>query len=150
MKPPKVFRANVAIEIRDAVSGALLQRQEAHNLVVDLGLNKTADLLGGSRNIEPTHISLGLGTNAPASTDTGLVTEAFRNVITKRVKGNKTIAFQLFVSQAQGNGFTYQEAGLLNRVNQTDTLYARVVFSPIIKTASVTITFTWNVALSAA
>lgn len=141
---------NVLIEIRDTKTERLIETISDHNLVVNGGLNLLRDLLGGVRNAEPNFIALGENNTSPQPTNVTLGSEKYRAAITRRVQGSQSINFQLFVPQLSGNGFTYEEAGLFNVRNGVSTLFARIVFTPVVKSAAVTISLSWSVTLSAA
>lgn len=138
-------------EIRDAKTGDLLETRVRKNLVVDSGLNLLRDMLGDDRNKAPNYFYLGTNATAAQASDTvSTITSPFTKVFTARVQGNKAITFQTFVTADEANGMTWKEAGLVNTYDGTDTLFARVAITPIVKTAAVTVTFSWSITLSAA
>lgn len=140
--------ANVYIQVLDAKSKRLIKAIKGHNLVVLNGRNLTRDLLGGDFNRDPNIIAVGTDNTAVTDGDTALGTEVFRNLITARIQGSSKITYQLFISDTQANGNTLVEAGLINERNGADTLFARIVFAPIVKTGAVTVTITWEVNLT--
>ncbi len=140
---------NAMVEVRHGDDGPVIARQLRHNLVVNEGLNMLRDMLGGFVNEEPTDIALGTDNSATVPTTTSLFAEVFRNQITRRLEGAQKLTFQLFVSTTQGNGNTFQEAGLIRVKNGADRLFARFTFNPIVKTSSVSVTITWEVTFSA-
>ena len=113
------------------------------------GLNIIRDLLGGDLNEEPTDIAVGTDNTVVATTDTALGIEVFRNQITRRLDSAQQITFQLFISTSQANGNTLVEAGLIRVKNQVDRMFSRIVFAPIVKTSSVSVTITWTITLVA-
>jgi hypothetical protein len=139
---------NVAIEVCAAASGALLRLETAHNLVVLTGRNQIRDALYGDHIAAPAWMALGTGTTTPVSTDTTLATEVLRDVLTARAKGSGTITFKYYLTSTQGNGITFREAGLFN-AQSGGTLFARTLFTPIDKTASITVLWAWTVTIGA-
>jgi len=148
-RPSIAIGCNVMIEVRDGDTGPVIARQEGHNLVVNEGLDIIRDMLGGDLNEEPTDIAVGTDNTAVVATDTTMGLEVFRNQITRRLDSAQQITFQLFISTTQANGNTLVEAGLFRVKNQVDRLFARIVYLPIVKTVSVSVTYTWQVTLAA-
>lgn len=141
--------ANVAITVHDAETGAVLERQEAHNLVVNTGLNLIRDLLDGDAVAGITHFAVGTGTAAVAATDTTVSTEVFRAAVTSRTSNAQQLVVSYYLPSGSANGNTLTNAGLLNAA-AAGTLFARVKFaSSIVKTASIAVTFTWTINLGA-
>lgn len=142
---------HLTVEVRDGATGELLRTDRHKNLVVDEGLNMLRDLLGDAQHIAPNYFYLGTGAGAVTAADTvATITAPFYKAFTARVQGNKAISFQTFVTTTEANGSTWQEAGLVNTYDGTSRLFARVLITPIVKTSSITITFTWSITLAAA
>jgi len=139
---------NVAIEVRDAVTGALVRREAVHNLVVLAGRNQIRDALYGELITAPAYMALGTSTATVASTNVALAAEVLRDVLTSRAKGSGTITFKYFLTSTQGNGITFREAGLFNAPT-AGTMFARTLFTPIDKTASITVLWAWTVTIGA-
>lgn len=141
-------RANVTIEVRDAVTGALLSRARQHNLVVTAGRNLIRDLLKGDSAATLTHFALGTGSTAVTAADTTLQTEVFRDTLTQKTASAAQLTCTYYLATGSANGNTLREAGLLT-ASSGGTLYARVVLaSAIAKTASISVTFTWDLTWS--
>ncbi len=140
---------NVVIEVREGDDGPVIDRREGHNLVVNDGLNIIRDLLGGDLNEDPTDIAVGTDNTPVVASDATLGLEVFRNQITRRLDGAQEITFQLFISTTQANGNTFVESGLIRLKNGVDRMFARIVFAPIVKTISVSVTITWTITLTA-
>jgi hypothetical protein len=139
----------LAWEIHD-LGGNLLDSGEAGNLVVNTGLDLLRDCVGGDFHKAPTHLWLGTNATAAAAGDTtATITGPYKKAITARVRGTRNVSFQTFVGSTEGNGVTYNEAGLVTTFNAIDTLFARVAITPIPKTAAVTVTFTWVITVGA-
>lgn len=144
-------KGRLVAEVRDALTGALLATHAQDNLVVDEGLNLLRDMLGDDRNKAPNYFYLGTNSTAAAPADTvSTITSPFTKAFTARVRGSKAISFQTYITAAEANGTTWTEAGLVNTYDGTSSLFARVAITPIVKTAAVTVTFTWSITLSAA
>lgn len=142
------MRCNVHLVGRDK-AGRFAFRRRAKNLVVLAGRDLLVEMLGGTANAAPTHIALGTDNTAVVDGDTALGAEEYRDLITRRQAYSSRIQFQLFVDVGDGNGFTYEEAGIMNVRNGTSKLFARVTFDPIPKTSASTITVTWDITLTA-
>jgi len=141
-------RANVAIDICDAATGAVLRHEDVHNLVLLAGRNQLRDALNGEVITAPSWMALGTGTTTVNPADTALAGEALRDVVTSRAKGSGTLTFKYFLTSTQGNGITFREAGLFN-ANPGGILFARALFAPIAKTASITVLWAWTITIGA-
>lgn len=141
--------ANVAITVHDAETGAILEQQEAHNLVVNAGLNLIRDLLDGDAVAGITHFAVGTGTTAVSATQTALVTQVLRDTVTSRTSNAQQLVVSYYLASGSANGNTLAEAGLFNAASG-GTMFARVkLASTIVKTASIAVTFTWTINLGA-
>lgn len=139
---------NVYIDVWDADTGQLLDRQEVHNLAVTAGRNLLRDFLNGDAVTGLTHFAVGTGTNAVTAADTALQTEVFRDALTKKTKDTVKLTCQYYLASGSANGNTLAEAGLFNAAT-AGTMYARVnLASTIVKTASIAVTFTWDLTFS--
>lgn len=141
---------NLTVEVRDAKTGNLLGRRRVHNLVLDAGLNLLRDLINGtvtSGNV--THVAVGTGTTPPAGTDTALVAEVFRDVVTARTVSPKAVNFQLVLASTQANGHNLTEAGLIVAGLVPEVLFARAIFEAVPKDETVTVTLSWDVTFAA-
>jgi len=132
---------NVFIEVRDAVTGHVLRRLRARNSIILAGRNLVRDVLRGAVT-EPTHAAVGTNATAVADGDTALVTEIHRNVLTQRLAGSSKVTWKFFLPSTVANGNTLKEAGIFNAVT-AGIMLSRVTFADIIKTTSISITFTW-------
>lgn len=141
------LRANVTITSRDT-KGRFLARRLVKNLVVAAGRDLVVEMLGGTANAHPTHIAVGTGATAVTDLDTVLVTEIYRDLITRRRPFASRLQFQLFMDTTQGNGYSYTEAGIFNVRNAVSVLFARVVFAAVPKDSSSNLTISWDVFLT--
>lgn len=148
-REPLGIPVNVTIEIHDAITGRLLRREKQHNLVVLAGRNLVRDAIngaGGSYTL--THFAVGTGTAAPASTDTALGAEVWRDVVTKRTPDAGKLTIHYYLSSTAANGNALTEAGLFNAASG-GTMFARVKYSAINKTASISVTYAWEININA-
>jgi hypothetical protein len=139
---------NVEIEIRDTDTGALIRREAVHNLVVLAGRNQIRDALYGETIAAPSWMALGTGATVVSAADTALAAEVIRDVLTTRAKGSGAITFKYFLTSTQGNGITFREAGLFSAA-VGGVMFARTLFSPIDKTAAITVLWAWTVTIGA-
>lgn len=140
---------NVTIEVHDAATGELLRREQKHNLVTLVGRNLIRDFLNGTPATGTTsHFAVGTGSVAPTANDTTLGAEVLRDVVTKRTPDSGKLSVQYYLASTAANGSTLQEAGLFNAASG-GTLIARVTYQAIAKTASITVTFTWDININA-
>lgn len=140
---------NLLVELHDAETGALVGREELHNLVVDAGLNLLRDRLAGTSSAYPTHFAVGTGTTASSAAQTALVGETFRDAITQRITSAKQLVIRYYLSSLNANGATLAEVGLFT-ASSGGTMFARAKLASVIaKTSSITATFTWTIGLAA-
>jgi len=149
MRDAMKIGANVTIEVRDAKTGKLIKREYRHNLVTLATRNAIRDWLNGAGNtLTISHFAVGTGTTAPTANDTALVTEVFRDVVTKRTPDAGKLTIQYYLPSTAANGYSLAEAGLFN-ASSGGTMIARVTYQPINKTASLTVTYTWEININA-
>lgn len=141
------MRWNVRIDVRDAKTGRLLRTERLHNLVVTTGLNLIRNYLAGSA-VYPTEFHVGTDATAVNASQTALVAEVFDDTFTQIVSStDATVVYKYFLASPSANGNTLREIGLFT---STGVMLARAVLvSPIVKTSTVTVTFTWTIALTA-
>ena len=139
-------KANLRIEVRDR-EGKLLREELLHNLVVTAGRNLIRDFLFGDVVDPLSHMAVGTGSSAPVITNATLDAEVFRGAFTTSNKTTSKITYSLFLNTGDANSYNLTEAGIFNH-SVSGTMYARAVFSPITKTSSVTVTFTWELTWS--
>lgn len=137
---------HLTITVRDAKTDEILRVVENDNLIVDAGLNLVRDMILGT-GLTPSHIAIGLSATAPAAGDTTLGSEVFRGLITRRTANDKLANMQLFLDTTSGNGNTLKEAGIFTR-SSGGTMLSRVTYPEIVKTSSLTVTFTWDITLA--
>jgi hypothetical protein len=125
---------------------------EDHNLVVTQAENIMAQMAinqgPGNNNSALGYIELGdppFPANPPSLSDVGLqASTGQRMPVTLTASGNVVTAVADW-STADGNGFTYTEAGLFNGLLGAGLMFARKTFNGITKTASFEMRFTWYI-----
>lgn len=139
---------NVRIEIIESITGQILDVIECHNLVTLAGRNLVRDFLNSLSPSSLSHFAIGTGTTAPTANDTGLQTEIFRDIFTKRTSSSGKLQSQYYLASSALNGNTLAEAGLFNAASG-GTLFARVTYPGISKNSSIAITYTWDININA-
>jgi len=142
--------SNVQIDVHDAHTGRFLFGDRTHNLVVTAGRNLIRDLLSGTSTDELTHFGVGTSSTAVAAgdTDLGAVIGSGRDTITQFVSAGGSLTVKYYLNSSTGNGSTLREAGIFN-ASAAGTMFARTVHSAIVKTSSVTVTYSWLISISA-
>lgn len=147
---------NVHIRVSDA-QDRTLSEETVHNKVVASGRNILRDIMLGVGGI-PQWISLGTTNTAVSDTDTQLGNEYYRAQVTRRISTTGKATYKLHLTTAEANGQTIQEIGLFVYANYTTSgsplgggqLFARALVTPIVKTSSVQVTFTWEFPITSA
>lgn len=136
------LRGAFVCELRRA-DGALIERIEEPNLIVDGAKNQLARLVGGSgagRHI--THIGFGVGTSAASPNNTGLTGAYWKPITSVSYPATGQAAFAWSLSTAEANGLAITEFGLRCA---DGTLFARKVRNPIHKSDDLSLTGSWTI-----
>lgn len=135
-----------ALQVIDVATGEVKEYYEDKNLVVTLGRQNIAKLLGGDAAGKPISL-LGVGSNgtAPVLTDTAL-TDAF----TKSISGVaypavNSVRYSWSLEAGDANGITIREFALLNADN---VLIARKVRAEIVKSSAVRLVGAWTISIN--
>ena len=141
---------NVRVWVRDRRRGSLVLWDEGHNLVTAVGLNLLRDRLRGASGVEAlSHTAVGTGSTAPASGDTALQAEVFRDIFTQVTVSAASMVIRYYLGPNDANGNTLREAGLFN-ASSGGVLYARRLFaSAITKTIDLAVTIEWTLTFAA-
>ncbi|MEW5790047.1 MAG: hypothetical protein ACOY4L_09190 [Pseudomonadota bacterium] len=142
MTDTTALRGTFVCELRRA-DGALIERIEEANLIVDGAKDQLARLVGGSvegRHI--TQIGFGVGTAAAAPGNTGLTGAFWKPVTSVSYPAAGQVAFAWSLSTAEANGLAITEFGLRCA---DGTLFARKVRAPIHKSDDLSLTGTWTI-----
>lgn len=135
-------QTNVTIAACD-INGNLLCEYKEHNMAVTSGRNLIRDLLNNSTSSGLTHFAIGTSTTAVTSTQTTLGTQVFIDTITQTIADTAKLTVKYFLGTANANGSTLSEAGIFNS-SAAGTMYSRVTHTGIVKDASTTVTYTWE------
>jgi hypothetical protein len=138
---------NVQIDVHDVSTGRVIQREIGHNRVVTAGRNLIRDFLSGDIVTGLEDFGIGAGGDPVLNGNTALGVLLSRHPITRFTKDEARLTVQYYLSTSALNGETIREVGLFTG---DDTLYARYVLAtPIVKTSSNPVTFTWTLAWTA-
>lgn len=135
------------VDIKVFKDGVEIDRLQDNNLVVTLGKTNIAKLLGGDvAGKAITKIAVGTS-SAPAAVGNNSITGAFSKALTGVSYPNaNSIMFAFDIDNAEANGMTIWEFGLLN---EDDILFARKVRdSSIEKTAAIRLVGTWTITVN--
>ena len=105
----KVFlKGDVVLERRR--NGKVIDREELHNLIVNVGKERVAKLLNGVSATAFGYIAIGTGTTAPAVGDTGAETEITREAATKSYEASYKAIFEKTFTFGSGESYAITEA----------------------------------------
>lgn len=141
MKETISAKGRVSLRIYDA-NGNLLESVEQDNLIVNVGKQSLASLLG-SANADKRVSQIGFGT---ASTPTASGQTSIENPFVKALDAvnysGSTVAFDYSLAIGENNGVTIREFALFS---DDDTMFSRIVRNPIIKTSDIRLEGTWSI-----
>ena len=126
--------------------GQVRAERRVKNLIVNNGRYGIADQLLATPTIgKPTHLAIGLGTTAPALTDTALVSEVGTRVTVNKTRTNNQVTLDGTFGAGNGTG-AITEAGIFN-ASTAGTMYSRITFAAINKGSndSLQLTWTWTI-----
>ena len=135
----------LTVEIKDK-NGLVKDTREVKNLVVQAGLDFIASRMKDATADVMSHMGIGTGSSAAASSDTTLGTEAARQALTSTTVNNNSVSYVASFAAGTGTG-AITEAGILN-AGSGGTLLCRTVFSVVNKGASDSMTITWTITIS--
>lgn len=129
----------------------VVKAQETHNLVVNTGLAYITSRMKDVTTTAVSHMALGTGTTNAAGSQTTLVTEAGRVVLTSTTIVTTTVtndSIQYVGTFPAGTATgAITEAGLFNAAS-AGTMVARTVFSVINKGALDSLVVTWKITVA--
>jgi len=165
------------VRVRDAKTGKVLQVVDTPNTICVDGLNAMQFLLTALSTPDAKTqdankiwaIYVGTDNTTPAYAQTDLVTPEFYKAVdqpvstdvggTPAVLGYAMVECQMTMQSGEGNGNTFQEAGLFTRgthasddpsVGRTDVnMIARQLHAAIPKDSTISIEYTWRIRISA-
>ena len=91
--------------------GRVAEEWKEHNIVVDVGKTREAELLAGTSTAAIKYVGVGTGTAAASVLDTGLADCAYTEVTSAEV-GNSKVRFDFKVDSKTANGLKISEFGL--------------------------------------
>ncbi len=122
------------------------------NMFVTAGKNALAASISGTTSDNKgiiTYCALGTSSVAPALSDTGLLAEVGRKLVSVRSFSGNVATFQTFFTPSEGNG-TLREAGLYGDDASgsagTGTLFCRAAINRT-KTSSDTLSLSWSITI---
>ena len=125
---PLKLSVNAKIETIDMKTGEIKQTSRVHNTVVNEGLNRIRDLIGGFSATPFGYIGIGTSNTAVTNSDTSLGAETHRQLATITQGGTGVV--QYVYTFSFGSSFTIVEAGLFDLSSAGgDTMLNRLVFS---------------------
>lgn len=136
-------KGRVNIKLWD-IDGNLLREYDEDNLIVNVGKQSLALLLGEANN-DKRITKIGFGTNgmATAGTDTDL-TGGYIKVLDGVSYSGTSIVFEYTLEYVENNGMTIREFGLFSN---DGTLFSRLQRQDLIKTPDIRLTGTWTITL---
>lgn len=123
------------------IDGAILEEYRDANLIVNLGRNSLAQLLGGASVFAVDGIAFGEGTAAPALGDTALTNQLDKALLSVTYPATGQVAFNWSLETSEGNGLSITEFGLTNNGD----LFARKTRAAIAKDNTFRLEGTWTI-----
>jgi hypothetical protein len=142
------LKGSVIITIQDAKTGRIKSVDKLDNMVVTLGkIGIASGLMGDTTKGYITYCAVGTSTTAPALTDTALIAELARKLISTREVNSNSAVFTTYFGTSEANG-TLREAGLFGDSTASLTansgrLYCRLAISRT-KSSADTLTISWT------
>lgn len=140
------IKVNGAFELNVicAKTGKIIETQQHDNLVVNLGKENIAKLLGGT-GYAITHVSVGEGTNSASVTDTALTNPFTKAVDSVAFPAFDKVRFAFSFDAGDANGMTITELAM---VNSNGDIFSRKTRAPIVKTSAILISGFWTFTIS--
>lgn len=146
MREEIIAKGSVQLLIWDVQTGKLLEQWKGHNLVVNLGKNNVARLIGGdAAGMAVTKIAVGEGTATPAVTDAALTNAFTKNIDAVTYPSANSVQFSFSLGSADANGLSITELGL---VTAGGNLFSRKTRTAITKTSAVIVTGLWTITVN--
>lgn len=141
-------RGYIEVIERDAVTGVILGYFRGPNHVTDVGVTLMAERIRGNTEVSGvSHYALGDNSTPPVGSDTALLAELYRDLLTQTRTSAGELTMTLHLGSSQGNGMTFREGGAFNLENK---MICRVIFPDKAKTSSKELTFIHTIPLTAA
>jgi len=122
-------------------------------MVVTTGRNLTRDLLGRANYAAGlNYFAIGTNNTAVNASDITLGTEVFRGEFTTITYAAGQLNIRYYLASGDANSNTLVEAGLFgdtaSATANSGTLFARIIHPAITKTASIAVTYSWQINIS--
>lgn len=125
--------------------GSSVEKIETPNLITATGLDFISELVGGGAR-RLAKMGVGTGSTAPLPANTALEAEVAKGDLVSLTAGSGTSRSSFFLSAGLGNGNILREAGLFS--SAPEVMVARTTFSGIVKDATISILFEWNISFT--
>jgi len=130
--------------LKVAINGKTVK--EIDNVVVSDGKDYVASRMKDATATAMSHMAIGTGSTAAASSDSALGSEAGRVSLTSTTVSSNEVEYVATFGAGTGTG-AITEAGIFNAAS-SGTLLCRTVFSVVNKGSSDSMTITWTVTVS--
>jgi len=145
------LRGHIEIFLKNAATDQIINKVSVDNVVVTAGRRWALEQLASSEmatNESISYLAVGTGTTAPATSDTGLVSEYTRKAIGTFTTSNLTSNPPSWQAEVSFNtneaNTTLGEIGLFNS-SASGTMFARATFSTVNKTTSNTLSVSYTI-----
>ena len=142
MKDTTTVKGRLSYQLLDE-NGTLKTEWEGPNMVVQVGLNFLANLLGGLAPTLMSHMAVGSSGTAPALGNTTLGAELGRVALSSTGPSTNNVIYQATFPPGTGTG-TIAEAGLFN-ASSGGTMLSRSTAISVIKAAGDTLNIIWTI-----
>lgn len=138
-----VAKGVFSMQLISSVTGKVIEDYTENNLVVSLGRTNVAKLLGGDvAGLKISKIAVGTNGADPVLTDNALTDQFSKAITSVTYPESNTVQFNWELGEADANGLSIVEFGLLNDAN---VLFARKTRSAIVKTNLVRLVGSWKI-----
>lgn len=147
MKNNEDVKATGSFRLTVIENGEIKEIIEEKNLVVTLGLQNMARIIGGHADgLKIDKIGVGIGTDTPLPGDTALTSPFIKDLEGATYPDNQSVLFSFDIDNDEANDMLITEFGLLNT---NEVLCARKVRTgSIAKTDSIRLVGTWKLTFS--
>jgi hypothetical protein len=115
-KPVLDLNINFTIQQLDGDTGIVKKEVKVHNIVVNTGLDRVANLIGGLSGAHFEHLGIGTGATSEVSGNTTLETEYTRENVVPTDEGVGIIKYDNTFTVASGVSESITEAGLFDQL----------------------------------
>ena len=142
------LKYNLEIKEIDKFTGKVKKSEVHHNLVVNVGLQHVADLIGGLGGATPfTHIALGTDPTAANASDTGLNAEVERAAATISSPAANQVRFEKIFSVGSGVSHNIREIVVSDSPSASgETILSRTIVNNTLDTdTDLSVKFTYTI-----